>query len=260
MIDIGANLCHNSFDEDRDQVVQRAFDAGLEKIIVTGSCVDSVPAAMELAQQYPGRLYSTAGVHPHHAEQVNPEALELLRQVASSTEVVATGEMGLDFFRDYAPRDQQEKAFHKQLELAVEIGKPVFLHQRDAHERFLPILLEYLSALPAAVVHCFTGTREELHAYLDQDLYIGITGWICDERRGHHMLGFIDDIPTHRLMVETDAPYLLPRTLNPRPQSRRNEPVYLPEVIRCISTATNRTVADIATETALAAKHFFNIS
>lgn len=254
-IDIGANLCHDSFDADREAVLQRARQAGVEAILVTGSCGESVPAAIELARAYPGYLYATAGVHPHHAAEVDASLLDRLRHWASSDVVVAMGEMGLDFFRNISPPEAQERAFHAQLQLAAEIGKPLFLHQRDAHERFLPILKAHLTT--AAVVHCFTGTQAELHAYLDMDLYIGITGWICDERRGAHLLEFVADIPAERLLVETDAPYLLPRSLKPRPSGRRNEPMYLNAVIDMIAEATGTAPASLAQQTAANARRLF---
>src|SRR5699024_867619 len=161
--------------------------------------------------------------------------LARFRALAAHPEVVAIGETGLDFFRDFSPRPQQEAAFRAQLELAAELDMPVFLHQREAHARFLPILRDHLSALPAAVVHCFTGTDTELDAYLDAGCHIGITGWICDERRGHHLRDLVARVPAGRLMIETDAPYLLPRDLRPKPRSRRNDPMHLAHVAATVT-------------------------
>jgi TatD DNase family protein len=259
LIDIGANLAHDSFDADRDAVLARARHAGLDAIIVTGSDVDSAGKALRLATEHPGFLYATAGLHPHHADALDDAALAALHAVARATQTVATGEMGLDFFRDFSPRPAQEWAFQRQLEMAVKIGKPVFLHQRDAHVRFLPILKEQLARLPAAVVHCFTGTREELRDYLDAGLYIGMTGWICDERRGRHLLECVRDIPLDRLMLETDSPYLLPRNLNPKPASRRNEPMYLPAVLATVAAALGRDAGEVAAATTANARRFFRL-
>lgn len=258
-IDIGANLCHASFDADRAAVIARARGAGVAAIVVTGSDRVSIQGACELACEYPGYLYATAGLHPHHANTLDDALLALISEYAARPEVVATGEMGLDFYRDLSPRPAQERAFARQLELAIEIGKPVFLHQRDAHDRFLPILKEYLPRLPAAVVHCFTGSRSELRDYIDADLYVGITGWICDERRGAHLLECVRDIPLDRLLVESDAPYLLPRTLQPRPQTRRNEPMYLPAVVAKIAAARNMPAAELAAHTAANTRRFFSL-
>ncbi|MGH8530406.1 MAG: TatD family hydrolase [Nevskiales bacterium] len=257
MFDIGANLCHASFDADRAEVIARARAVGVTAIVVTGSDGASIRDAAELARAYPGYLYATAGLHPHHADALDDALLALLREYAAHPEVVATGEMGLDFYRDLSPRPAQERAFALQLEVAAEIGKPVFLHQRDAHERFVPLLKEYLPRLPAAVVHCFTGSSAELHDYLELDLYIGITGWICDERRGAQLLECVRDIPLDRLLVESDAPYLLPRTLQPRPKTRRNEPMYLPAIIATIAAARGMTASTLAAQTTANTRRFF---
>ncbi|MGH8453374.1 MAG: TatD family hydrolase [Nevskiales bacterium] len=259
LIDIGANLAHDSFDADREAVLARARKAGVEAIIVTGSDADSARKALSLARAHPGFLYATAGLHPHHASALDDVTLQALGEIACAPETVASGEMGLDFFRDFSPRPMQEQAFERQLEMAAGIGKPLFLHQRDAHARFLPILRGYLDQLPAAVLHCFTGTREELRDYLDLGLYIGITGWICDERRGRHLLDCVRDIPRDRLLLETDAPYLLPRGLQPKPAGRRNEPMYLAAVVAAVAGALGCGADDVATNTTRNARHFFRL-
>ncbi|MDN5937637.1 MAG: TatD family hydrolase [Salinisphaera sp.] len=259
MIDIGANLAHDSFDADRDAVLTRATAAGVAQIVVTGSDYRSNAAAAQLAASHPGRLFATAGLHPHHAGDADEALYEQLRTLAAQGAVVALGEMGLDFFRDLSPRADQERVFARQLALAVETGLPAFLHQRDAHERFLPILREHRDKLAGAVAHCFTGGRDELHAYLDLDCHIGITGWICDERRGARLLGCVADIPADRLMIETDAPYLLPRSLRPRPKSRRNEPAHLTAVLETVAQARGETPRQTATQTSANARAFFGL-
>src|SRR6185437_5205183 len=168
--------------------------------------------ALRIAQEYPDQIYATAGVHPHDSRHCSEETISELRRLATNEEVVAIGECGLDFNRDFSPRPQQEKWFEAQVALAEELQIPVFLHERDAQQRFCEILVRVRKMVPA-VVHCFTGTREELNAYLDMDLHIGITGWICDERRGIHLRELVKEIPPERLMIETDAPYLIPRTM-----------------------------------------------
>ena len=216
VIDIGANLAHDSFDSDRDAVLQRAREAGVERIVVTGSSADSSRKALELARTHPGVLYATAGLHPHHASEYSAEHEALFRDLAKHDEVVALGECGLDYFRDLSPRADQRRAFAAQLALAATARKPVFLHQRDAHADFLPMLKEHRPQLADAVVHCFTDTQAALEECLALDCYIGITGWVCDERRGLALRETVKAIPDDRLLVETDAPYLLPRT-SPKP-------------------------------------------
>lgn len=254
LIDIGANLTHDSFDEDRAEMMQRAADAGVTRMIVTGSSNQGSLDALALASSDPGRLYATAGVHPHHAADFDQSSVELITRLAAEDAVVAVGECGLDYFRNFSPRQAQLDAFRSQLLIAAETGLPVFLHQRDAHDDFIEVLEPMLPRLSRAVAHCFTGEHESLHEYLALGLWIGITGWICDERRGAHLHDIVSIIPDNRLLIETDAPYLLPRTIRPKPGTRRNEPAYLPEVLRVVAEARGQSeehVASITTENAI---------
>jgi TatD DNase family protein len=258
LFDIGINLAHDSYDADRGQVLRRALDAGVGQLIVTGSCLESTERAITLVAEVPRMLRCTAGVHPHHASSLTADALETLARLAADPAVVAVGECGLDYHRNFSPREAQREAFHRQLELATRLGKPLFLHQRDAHDDFMAILREHGRGLPRAVAHCFTGTREQLLAYLDMGLWVGITGWICDERRGHHLKPLVGLVPAGRLMIETDGPYLLPRDLVPRPASRRNEPAYLSHVARIVAADRGESFAALATHTTRTAREFFD--
>ncbi len=178
LIDIGANLTHDSFDRDRDAVLARAREAGVAQMIITGASREHSPMALELARQHPGVLYATAGVHPHHAVEYTDECDAEMRALHAHAEVVAVGECGLDYFRDFAPRPAQHRAFERQLQLAADVvaadgaRKPLFLHQRDAHADFMAQMKNFDGRLGAAVVHCFTGERQELFDYLDQDWHI----------------------------------------------------------------------------------------
>lgn len=230
LIDIGANLTHESFRPDFDDMLARASAHGVGRMVVTGASREGSEHALAMAKASGGRLFATAGVHPHHAVDYDDATDALLRQWAREPEVRAVGETGLDYNRNYSPREVQREVFERQLEIAVEVGKPLFLHQRDAHHDFLAILRRYRDKVPAAVVHCFTDTGEALRDYLDLDCHIGITGWICDERRGAHLRELVKLIPADRLMLETDSPYLLPRTIRPMPKDRRNEPMYLAHI------------------------------
>lgn len=264
LIDIGANLTHDSFDRDRDAVLQRARDAGVTRMIVTGASREHSPKALELALAHPGLLYATAGVHPHHAVEYTDECDAEMRALHAHPEVVAVGETGLDYFRDFSPRPAQCKAFERQLQISVDlavdgVGKPLFLHQRDAHADFMAVMKNFEGRLGPAVVHCFTGTREELFDYLDQDWHIGITGWLCDERRGQHLREIVKNIPANRLMVETDAPYLLPRTLKPMPKDRRNEPAFLPHIVEELARDRGEDVANTAGASTDTASAFFRL-
>ncbi len=260
LIDIGINLGHDSYDGDRDAVIARAEKAGVAQMIVTGASLEGSRKALDLARSRPGKLFATAGVHPHHATEVSAESLSELEELARHPEVVAAGECGLDYFRDFSPRPVQQQVFHRQLELAARVGKPVFLHQRDAHEDFLAILREHRQTLVrGGVTHCFTGGAHELTAYLDLGFAIGITGWIRDERRGAHLVPLMREIPSDRLLLETDGPYLLPRDLSPKPASRRNEPAYLPHIAEIVARARGEPVATLARSSTEATRKLFDL-
>jgi TatD DNase family protein len=258
LIDIGANLTHPAFHDDLPEVLARAREAGVVSIVATGTSVPETTHALKVAGTFPDSVHATAGVHPHHARECDESTIPALRVLARQPGVVAIGECGLDFNRNYSPHPDQEKWFATQVELACDLGKPLFLHSRDAKERFVEVLKQFRN-LPHAVAHCFTGEKAELHAYLDLGLYIGITGWICDERRGRHLLELVRDIPADRLMLETDSPYLTPRDLRPQPKARRNEPAFLPHVLRTVARCVGRPAEQVADETARNARLFFGL-
>ena len=207
-VDVGANLTSESFRADLPEVLGRARAAGVDACVVTGSSLADSRAAADLAASEVG-LWSTAGVHPHEARHYDARTEAGLRELLARPEVVAVGECGLDFNRNFSPPADQERAFAAQLELAADLQLPVFLHERDAHEPMADVLRRTRDTIPRAVVHCFTGTAEELSTYLDMDLHIGITGWICDERRGSHLRDVVKRIPIDRLMIETDSTVVL---------------------------------------------------
>ena len=259
LIDIGANLTHDSFDADRGEVIDRARAVGVERLIVTGTSVTESARALELTKDYPGTLFATAGVHPHHAKDFDAHSAEALRTLARNNDVVAIGECGLDFFRNFSPPEQQRAAFRAQLELAIEVGLPVFLHQRDAHDEMLTLLKPIRDRLRGGVAHCFTGGSDELRAYLDLDLYVGITGWLCDERRGAELLNAVSHLPLERVLIETDAPYLLPRDLTEKPRNRRNEPSFLPHILERLAAAMGQSPEAVAAASSANAETLFGL-
>jgi TatD DNase family protein len=263
LVDIGANLTNKAFRGDVEIVLRRAKEAGVGAIVITGTSVTASVAARDLARRVsPVRLVSTAGIHPHHASTYGPLARTSLLELCESPEVVAVGECGLDYDRNFSSPEQQRRAFEGQLELAAEVDKPVFLHERDAHEDFVAILSRHRAKLRAAVVHCFTGRRAQLESYLALDLHIGITGWICDERGGRHLEELVRLVPKDRLMIETDAPYILPRDLPAaaRPKDRRNEPALLPHVLRAVARARGEAPEELAVATTRTARAFFGVA
>ena len=259
LIDIGCNLTHDSFDKDRDAVIAAAQDVGVVQMIVTGASAQGSRDAVALAKAQPGVLFATAGVHPHHASEFDEATDQLIRDFAASRKIVAVGETGLDYFRDFSPRPAQQNSFEHHIQIAIDSGLPLFLHQREAHDDFFAILREFRDQLGEVVVHCFTGSQSELHEYLDLDCHIGITGWICDVRRGTHMKDYMREIPVNRLMIETDAPYLKPRNLRPKIKSHRNEPRVLPWILGTLAACRNEHPRDLAEATTRNARKFFGI-
>ncbi len=259
IIDIGINLMHEQFRHDRLEVLQKSIRAGVSPLIITGTSVQSSKKAAEFATQYPKYLYSTAGIHPHDAKSCDETTIESLRQLCKNPQVVAIGECGLDYDRDFSPRDIQQKWFKAQIELAIELDKPLFLHERAAFNDFIEILKGYPNIGQRCVVHCFTGTKEELEAYLELGCMIGITGWICDERRGQSLREIIPLIPDDRLMIETDGPFLLPRNLSVKPNENRNEPIYLPHIANEIARLRRQFSALVTNNTTANAKRFFKL-
>jgi len=251
-----------AFDRDREAVIARAQAAGVKTLIITGNDIESSSEAAAFVREKAHlNCKATAGVHPHNAKDWNDKTLARLEELAAlyDKDIRAIGECGLDYNRNFSPPDAQRKCFEDQLKLAAKIGKPVFLHERDAFDDFFSILMIYRADLPGAVVHCFTGQRRELEAYLSIDCYIGITGWVCDERRGGHLIPLLAAIPTDRLLLETDAPYLLPRNLprSARGKSGRNEPCFLPHIAASVAGILGKTPDQIAEETSANAERFF---
>lgn len=263
MVDIGVNLSNKQFTDDIEGVLNRARQACVNKLVLTGTSVHASEAVIGLCDKFdasfPDMLYATVGIHPHDADQLNDNSLSQLRTLAKHPKAVAIGETGLDFHRNLSPPSDQIRAFESQLELAAELKMPVFMHERDAAQRQLEILRAYRDHFTQGVIHCFTGDRNTLFNYLDLDLHIGITGWICDDRRGLELQKLVANIPLNRLMIETDAPYLLPRTIKPPPNRRRNEPCYLPWVLETISNSRNESVEILSAATRKTAQLFFNI-
>lgn len=245
MIDIGVNLTNARFDKDRNEVIERAKLANIQGMLITGTNVAESLSAEKLCHQYPQYLKCTAGVHPHDADHVTHDFIEILTQLAASEHVKAIGECGLDFNRNFSTPENQQRVFIQQVKLASQLNMPLFLHQRDAFDTWLDILKPHIENIPALVSHCFTGDFQQLTTCLDLGMYIGITGWVCDERRGQTLREIVKHIPLERLMIETDAPYLTPRTIRPKPKSSRNEPSYLPYVAQTLAQAMNHSVEDV---------------
>lgn len=260
MIDIGVNLTNGRFDKDRSEVLARAKQANISAMLVTGTNIEESKQAIAQCQQYPDYLYCTAGIHPHDADHAEKNYLELLHSLAQNDCVKAIGECGLDFNRNFSTPENQKRVFKGQVELAQQLQLPVFLHQRDAFQPWFEILTPYIDSVPALVSHCFTGNRNELLQCVDAGMYIGITGWVCDERRGQALRDIVQYIPLERLMIETDAPYLTPRNIRPKPKSSRNEPSYLPYIVTELAKLMGYSEQELIQQTTLNSEKIFNIS
>jgi TatD DNase family protein len=259
LIDIGVNLTHDSFERDREEVIDAAVAVGVTRLIVTGTDVAATEAALRLARLHAGTIYCTAGVHPHHASTYDSGTSTQLAEFAQDPAVRAIGECGLDYFRNFSSPHEQRIAFERQLSLAVDCRLPVFLHQRDAHGDFTALLKDFRPHLIGGVAHCFTGGRAELEQYLELELCIGVTGWVCDERRGGDLVAAVPHIPLERLLLETDAPYLLPRDLKPPPAARRNVPSVLPHILQRVSALRDSEESTVGAATTANAERLFRL-
>ena len=259
-IDIGVNLGNRRLLPAADTLLETALAVGVEGQIVTATSVAQSHVAQELCQRFPRRLRCTCGVHPHDASEWNEGTARQIETLATAQSVVAIGETGLDYNRNFSPRERQLEAFEAQLELAAELGRPVFLHQRDALDDFTALLVRYRDRLPGAVAHCFTDGRDALFRLLDLDCHIGITGWVCDERRGLALQQAVPEIPADRLMLETDAPYLLPRDLPDPPSDKTNRPQYLPHIAAAVARIQRKPLEGLADEVWNTTVQFFQFT
>lgn len=260
LIDIGVNLTNQRLYNKLGDIIHNAKSAGIIHQIITGTSLKSSQLALQITKSYPGYFSSTAGCHPHDAKDFKIADETLLQHLAEEDGVVAIGECGLDFNRNYSPEDIQEKVFARQIEIACKVKLPLFMHQRDAHRRFVEILSQYQGQYTAGVIHCFTGDKQQLRDCLDLGLFIGITGWICDERRGKELQDAVKYLPLDRIMVETDAPYLLPRNIKPKPKSNTNEPANLPWVLLQLAECLELNAETIAAQITNNTKQFFALT
>ncbi len=256
-LDACANLAHESYDADRDAVLARARAAGVAGFLVPGASLEESRRAAALHARHPERIWATAGVHPHHASSWSEEVARGIEDLLDRPGVVGLGECGLDYFRLLSTRAEQRRAFAAQIALARRHDRPLLLHVREAHADFLALWREGGVPAARALVHCFTGTADELEETLAEGFVVGLTGWITDERRGAHLPPLIARIARDRLVVETDCPYLLPRDLRPRPRSRRNEPAHLPHVASAIARAWGTDPAEVARSTTANLRRLF---
>ena len=255
--DIACNFTSDRFDNDLDEVIDRAIANHITKFGLICSRLRDKDKLLEIYNRYSKDMFFTIGVHPHHANEINEEYLKKLKEVINNNNPHAIGETGLDFFRNLSTYEEQIFAFEEQIKIAIDTNKPLFLHQRDSHDDFIKILRKYSSDINKSVVHCFTGTKEQLNDYLELDCYIGVTGWICDAKRNVELRKTIKNIPLERLMIETDCPYLIPKNLEEKPKNNRNEPTYLNHIANEVATLMKKDINDIREKTYKTSLSFF---
>ena len=224
LFDSHCHLDDSGYEKDVGDVLKRADDAGVKAVMVVGITKKSSAKAVAMAELHDG-LYASVGVHPHDAKDCSESALCFLKDLAGNSNVCAWGETGLDFNRMYSPKEDQEKWFIRQIEIADELNLPIIFHERDSKGRFLEILKTHNNTDRKGVVHCFSGNRTELEEYLKLGFYIGITGILTIKGRGADLRKLAPLVPVDRVLVETDAPYLTPAP--EKNQTRRNEPAFV---------------------------------
>tara|TARA_B100000131_G_scaffold201277_1_gene193404 strand:- start:184 stop:969 length:786 start_codon:yes stop_codon:yes gene_type:complete len=253
------NFTHESFKKDLDSVIDDSISSGVQYLFCPASREIEIDSILSVCKKMPNNIFAGVGIHPHYSSELKPNTYKNLKDYVAHSSVKAIGEIGLDYFRNFQSPEIQIKCFENLLELSRETKMPAFLHHRDAFSDFYPILNNAIDELPASVVHCFTGDEKELKSFLDLGLYIGITGWICDPKRGNEVKDLLKYVPIDRMLIETDAPYLLPKDLNIKPKNNRNEPKFLPHILSTIAEELNLSEDDLAQMTTNNFKFLFRV-
>ena len=235
LFDIACNFSSDRFDSDLNEVIKRAKDNKVTKFLIVSASLEDIKKVNNIYEDNKDSCFFTIGVHPHNAKEFNSSSSLKMKHLIEEYKPHSVGETGLDFFRNISTYEEQLFAFEQQIQIAIETNLPLFLHQRDAHDDFMKTISKYKNNISKAVVHCFTGTQKELDDYLEMGFHIGLTGWICDERRNVDLRKSLINIPIEKLMIETDCPYLIPRNLKDKPKNNRNEPSHLPHIAKEIA-------------------------
>lgn len=253
IIDTHAHLDMDQYDADRDEVIQRARDKGVDYILNIGCDLESSARSLELAEQY-DFIYATAGIHPHDVKTINDTTYADLKRLLAHPRVVAVGEIGLDYFKNYSPQDLQRTHFRKQLELARELDKPIIVHCRDANEDMISILSEFYEPNEKArsgIFHCFSGDQKLADKALEMGFYISFSGSVTF-KKSDELRAVAKTIPADRLFVETDCPFLAPVPN----RGKRNEPSFVHHTAELVAEVRGLRVEDVQRTTEL---NFFEL-
>lgn len=252
LADSHAHLEMNDFNRDRNEVVRRAGDAGVDLIITVGTTLDDCRKAISIANTFKN-VYAAIGIHPHEVKDIDETTYETIKIMANMEKVVAFGEIGLDFFRNLSPRDVQIRRFEEQLELAGEIGLPIIIHDRDAHQETLK-MLEKRKGRHRGVIHCFSGDYMMAEKCLDMGFSISVTGAITFGK-SEKLKDVVRHVPVKSILLETDAPYLTP---HPH-RGKRNEPAYVIHTARKVAEIKGMALEELASLTYQNTKNVFCI-
>lgn len=253
LFDSHAHIDDSRFDQDRDQIIERAKESGLSYILNPGADLATSVKAVNLAEKY-SMVYGAVGVHPHDVKDMDEDTIEVLRSLCSKEKVVAVGEIGLDYYYDHSPREAQRKWFERQIQLAKEVQLPIIIHDRDAHQEVFDILSRYDAGKLGCVMHCYSGSVELAREYVKRRIYISLAGPVTfkNAKKTHQVA---QEIPLEWLLVETDSPYLTPVPH----RGKRNEPAYVKLVAETIAEAKGISLEAVAAQTTMNAKKLFGI-
>ena len=253
IIDTHAHIDMDAFDDDRSEVIQNAKNNGVDYILNVGCDIESSLRSIELAERY-DFIYATAGIHPHDVKKIDDQTYSQLKQLLSHPKMIALGEIGLDFYKNYSPPDQQKEHLRKQIELSRQLQKPIIIHCRDANEEMTSILSDYFPKDPSArsgIFHCFSGDQELADRALEMGFYISFSGSVTF-KKSDELRAIAKTIPADRLFVETDCPFLTP-TPN---RGKRNEPSFVIHTAKLIADVRGLNINDIQRSTSL---NFFEL-
>ncbi len=267
LVDCGVNLTNPKFPDNIAYVIARALASGVQKMVITGLKLIGCKNACTNARTRPNLLFAAVGIHPHFVKDdwKDKSTLEQLEELVKKPQCVAVGECGLDFHRNYSPVELQKSTFKQQVQLAVRYQKALLIHERESHKEVLEILKDFENTLPPVVIHCFTGTKEQLVTYVARGYYIGVTGFVCKDKHGAGLREAIKDgtLPLKNIVVQTNAPYMTPnlpeKDLDPVSKTllehcyQDNEPCTLSIIVRCIAKCLSqepKAIADHLTENA----------